>query len=54
MALPTKKLLSYEQSESARRGKPSKSLILAGGDKRAYPAERVSIVKRSFTIGYII
>ncbi len=35
VALPTKKHLLDEQSESARRGKPAKSLILTGGDKRA-------------------
>jgi len=37
VALPPKKHRQDEQSESARRGELSKSLILASGDKRAHP-----------------
>jgi len=52
VALPTKKHLSDEQSESARRGELTKSLILSSGDKRASPQSGASLVKQSFTSDY--
>jgi hypothetical protein len=51
VALPPKKHRSGEPCEPARRGELTKSPILSSGDKRAFPAARSSIVKRSFTIG---
>ena len=47
VASPPKKHRPDEQSESARRGELTKSLILSSGDKRSFP-----IVKRSFTIAF--
>ena len=48
VALPSKKHRQDEQSESARRGELPKSLILASGDKRAYPRRAVLNCKTQF------